>query len=449
VSFQLTPDQLRALDLQASAATHIMLYGGSRSGKTFMNIRTTLIRALACTSRHAVLRYRFNHVKQSVIYDTLPKVVDLCWPGLWKRAKLDKSDWFFALPNEESTGPYTTRWSEVWFGGLDDKERTEKILGLEFATIFMNECSQISWASRNMAMTRLAQKTARLRLRALYDCNPPSKGHWTYKLFIEKLSPDTRKALADPSLYNCMVMNPGGNRENISAEYFKELESLPERMRQRFLLGQFQSLDDSALWSLEGIEQARIDGELPDMQRVVVAVDPSGCSGDEDTRSDEIGIVVCGLGVDGNGYVLEDLSGRYGPSGWGKVVANAYDRHEADRVVAETNFGGAMVGEIIRAARPGTPFAEVKASRGKVARAEPIASLFDQGKVYLAGEFPELEDQMQAMTTAGYTGSKSPDRLDAMVWGLASMFPAMTRRDDATINRTASANRGHAGMKRR
>lgn len=435
--------------MQSSAAAHIMLYGGSRSGKTFLNVRTLIVRALACTSRHAALRYRFNHVKQSVVYDTLPKVIDTCWPGLWNKSKLDKSDWFLALPNEESSGPHTTKWSEIWFGGLDDKERTEKILGLEFATIFLNECSQISWASRNMAMTRLAQKTSRLRLKCLYDCNPPSKGHWTYKLFIEKQSPDTRRQLTDPSLYNSMVMNPDGNRENISREYFKELEALPERMRQRFLLGQFQSLDDSALWSLEGIEQARLDGELPDMQRIVIAVDPSGCSGDEDTRSDEIGIVVVGLGVDGKGYVLEDLSGRYGPHGWGKVVTNAFERHEADRVVAETNFGGAMVGEIIRAARPGTPFSEVKASRGKVARAEPIASLFDQGKAFLAGEFRELEDQLLAMTTAGYMGSRSPDRLDAMVWGLASIFTGMTRRDETTVHRAPPVNRGHSAVKRR
>lgn len=448
MTFQLTADQRLAMQMQGSDATHVMLYGGSRSGKTFINMRSVLLRAFACTSRHAVLRYRFNHVKQSVVYDTLPKVVDLCWPGAWANCKLDKSDWFFAMPSAESSGPATRRWSEVWFGGLDDKERTEKILGLEFATIFMNECSQISWASRNMAMTRLAQKTEKLRLKAFYDCNPPSKGHWTYKVFIEKRSPDTRRALPDPAMFNSMVMNPKGNRENISEAYFKELEALPDRMKQRFLLGQFQSLDDTALWTIEGIEQSRIDGELPDMQRIIIAVDPSGCAGDEDARSDEVGIVVCGLGTDGKGYVLEDLSGRYGPSQWGKIVTDAYERHEADRVVAETNFGGAMVGAIIRAARPGTPFSEVKASRGKVARAEPIASLFDQGKAIMAGEFPELEDQLCSMTTAGFMGAKSPDRADAMVWGLTSLFTSMTKPERVRPVRPI-VNLGHSAMKRR
>lgn len=438
MAFKLTADQLRAMDLQASDATHVMLYGGSRSGKTFLNLRTIMIRALAHKSRHAVLRFRFNHVKSSVIYDTLPKVMDLCFPGVADKCKLDKSDWFYRLPNG----------SEIWFGGLDDKERTEKILGQEYATIFLNECSQISWSARNMAMTRLAQNTP-LRLKALYDCNPPSKGHWTYRLFIEAVSPDTRKAVPDPSRYNAMLMNPAGNKQNLSEEYFRELEALPERMRLRFLLGQFQSIEDSALWTVDLLEQCRIDGELPDMQRIVIAVDPSGCAGDEDVRSDEIGIVVCGLGRDGKGYVLEDLSGRYGPADWGKVVADAFERHEADRVVAETNFGGAMVGEIVRAARPGTPFTEVRASRGKVARAEPISALFDQGKVVLSGSFPDLEDQMCAMTTAGYMGSKSPDRADAMVWGLASLFPGMTKKEPALIQRRPVVNLGHSNLKRR
>ncbi|MDM9629533.1 phage terminase large subunit [Rhizobium sp. S152] len=414
-----------------------MLYGGSRSGKTFINLRSILVRALAHRSRHAVLRYRFNHVKQSVVYDTLPKVLDLCFPGVAERSKLDKTDWFLGLPNG----------SEVWFGGLDDKERTEKILGQEYASIFLNECSQISWASRNMAITRLAQKTP-LRLKTYYDCNPPPKGHWTYKLFIEGVSPDTRKPVPYADQHVAMLMNPEGNKANLASGYLEQLQAMPERMRLRFLLGQFADDSDSALWSVELLEQSRLAGELPDMLRIIIAVDPSGCSGDEDTRSDEIGIVVCGLGVDGKGYIIEDLSGRYGPSGWGRVVADAFDRHEADRVVAETNFGGAMVGEIIRVARPGTPFTEVRASRGKVVRAEPIASLFDQGKVIMAGYFPEMEDQLLGMSTAGYTGSRSPDRADAMVWGVTSLFPALTKREaDPLVRRTVTSVTSNSALK--
>lgn len=435
-SFSLTPKQIEANRLLGSAATHSMLYGGSRSGKTFLIMRAIVMRALAHKSRHACLRYRFNHIKASIIYDTLPKVMELCFPGVADHCKLDKSDWFYTLPNE----------SEIWFGGLDEKERTEKILGQEYASLFLNECSQIPWTSRNMAITRLAQNTP-LRLRAFYDCNPPGDAHWTCRVFLHKLDPDTRKPLAEPDNYVATVMNPRDNLNNLPAEYLKELESLPERQRMRFLLGQFTSSLDNALWTVESIDNARHDGGLPDMQRIVIAVDPSGASGEEDKRSDEVGIVVVGLGVDGRGYVLEDLSGRHGPRQWGQIVATAFDRHDADCVVAEVNYGGAMVGEVMRTARPRTPFREVRASRGKWVRAEPVALLFDQKKAMLAGRFPELEDQMLSMTTAGYMGDRSPDRLDAAVWGLTELFPALARgkKKTAVVHQGASGYRPHAG----
>lgn len=387
-SFELTNRQQQANSLLGSPATHTMLYGGSRSGKTFLIIRALVTRALAHKSRHAVLRYRFNHLKGSVLYDTLPKVMELCFPGVADHCHLDKSDWFYTLPNQ----------SEIWFGGLDEKERTEKILGAEYASIFLNECSQIPWASRNMAMTRLAQQTP-LRLRAYYDCNPPSENHWTKRVFIDKIDPDTRQALKDPQNYTAMVMNPRDNEKNLPAEYIKELEDLPERMRRRFLLGQFGSAVSNALWTLEGLDSGRIlDGVVPELQRIVIGVDPSGCAGPEDTRSDEVGIVVAGLGVDGRAYVLEDLSGRFGPHQWGQIVASAFDRHQADCVVGETNYGGAMVQEVIKVARPMTPFKAVTASRGKVVRAEPVAALYGTpekvGKVSHVGIFARLEDQL-------------------------------------------------------
>ncbi len=329
---------------------------------------------------------------------------------------------------------------------MDEKERTEKILGQEYATLFLNECSQIPWSSRNIAITRLAQNTP-LRLRAYYDCNPPGDAHWTCRAFLHKLDPDTRKPLSDPDSFASIVLNPRDNLDNLPAEYLKQLESLPERQKQRFLLGQFTSALDNALWTLETLDKARHDGALPEMQRIVIAVDPSGASGEEDKRSDEVGIVVVGLGADGKGYVLEDLSGRFGPSQWGQIVATAFDRHEADCVVAETNYGGAMVGEVMRTARPRTPFREVHASRGKWVRAEPVALLFDQSKAMLAGRFPELEDQMISMTTAGYMGDRSPDRLDAMVWGLSELFPALARGKKKTtvIHQNAGGYHPHAG----
>jgi len=421
MTFHLTTKQDLAMDVLCGPARHILLFGGSRSGKTFLIVRAIVVRALAeAKSRHLIARFRFNAVKTSIVFDTLPAVMSTCWPDLVDKCKLDKSDWRYILPNG----------SEIWFGGLDDKERTEKILGNEYASIYANECSQITWAARVILVTRLAQKTNLLRLKAYYDCNPPSVGHWTNKLFIQGRSPDTREEIQNKEDYAAFgPMNPHDNAENIAPEYLAEMDNLPLRQRKRFRDGLFSDDSDNALWTIEIIEQCRFGGDdLPDMQRVVIGVDPSGCAGEEDKRSDEIGIVVCGLGTDGRGYVLEDLSGRYGPEGWGRIVAEAFDRHEADAVVAETNFGGDMVAAVIRSSRPGTPVRQVKATRGKVVRAEPISALFEQGKVYMDGSFPILEDQLCGMTTAGFIGEKSPDRADAMIWALTHMFPGITRR---------------------
>lgn len=411
--------QQEAADLLDSAATHCMLFGGSRSGKTFQILRAMTQRALDHNSRHAVLRFRFNHLKSSIIYDTFPKMTKLCFPrAAWK---LDKVDWFVRFENG----------SEIWFGGLDDKERTEKILGQEYASMFLNECSQIPLNSRDIAITRLAQNTP-LPLKMFYDCNPPSKRHWTYLYFIDKIHPARHQPLERPDNFVSLQVNPEHNRHNLPKEYFEQLEGLDERKRQRFLLGIFSDDDETALWTPAMLDNGRLlDRAPPEMQRIIIAVDPSGCSGPEDLRSDEVGIIVAGLGTDGRGYIMEDLSGRFGPEKWKTIVASAYDRHRADAVVAEVNYGGAMVGEVIRTASTlnGLPlaFREVTASRGKHVRAEPIAVLFGQGKVSLVGRFDELEHQLCAMTTAGYRGDRSPDRADAAIWALTAIFPAITR----------------------
>ena len=174
-----------------------MLFGGSRSGKTFLIVRQIITRALKTPdSRHTILRFRFNHVVNSVVYDTFPKVMKLCFPGV--EYKLDKQSWFFKFQNG----------AEIWFGGLDDKERTEKILGMEFASIYLNESSQISWQPVGIAITRLAQKVMQqiegrepklLKPRMFFDCNPPNKNHWTYQLFVLKRDPETCLLYTSPS----------------------------------------------------------------------------------------------------------------------------------------------------------------------------------------------------------------------------------------------------------
>lgn len=421
--FSLTPKQREAQQIFASGAKHVLLVGGSRSGKTFLIVRNKVLRALkAPESRHAMFRYRFNSIKSSVILDTFPKVMSVAYPGV--NYKLDRTDWYVTFDNG----------SQLWFGGLDDKERTEKILGMEFATIALNECSQIPYASRNMAMTRLAQQVTQkigedempMPTRMWYDENPPTKAHWTYKLFVEKVDPDTGEPLPNPEDYAYFFMNPRDNMENISQDYLQTLESLPARQRARFLDGKFGDAISGQLFDDVTIDTWRVtDGITPQFVRVVVAIDPSGAGDEDNADNDEIGIVVVGLGIDGNAYVLEDCSVKAGPATWGGVATAAFDRHEGDCIVGEINYGGAMVKHVVHSARPRTPFRQVTASRGKHVRAEPFSALYEQGKVRHVGRLTQLESELTAFTTYGYVGGRSPNRADALIWALAELFPSI------------------------
>lgn len=422
-TFKLTSKQKQANSLLAGDATHVMLFGGSRSGKTFALVRAVCVRAIkAPNSRHAIVRFRFNAVKNSVVYDTFPKVMQLCFPGV--KYTISKSDWYATIENG----------SEIWFAGLDDKERTEKILGMEFATIYANECSQIPYGSIETAVTRLAQKAQQdaigdlpaspLKPRVYYDCNPPSKAHWSYRLFREKRHPDTKEALHSPDNYVAMQINPMDNTDNLADGYLDTLKAMSARARKRFLDGEFADATPNALFPDENIDRWRItDGNLPDMVRIVVAVDPSGADDADNADNDAIGIVVAGLGNDGNAYLIEDLTVKAGPATWGKVATDAFDRHSADAIVGETNYGGAMVQHVIRTCRPRTNFIKVTASRGKVQRAEPFSALYEQGKVRHVGYLTELEDELAAFSTYGFTGEHSPNRADAAIWALAALFP--------------------------
>lgn len=424
MSFSLTLKQEEAQEILSGGATHGMLYGGSRSGKTFLHVRNVVLRALkASGSRHAILRFRFNHIKASIILDTFPKVMKLCFPGV--DYLLSKTDWYATLPNG----------SQIWFGGLDDKERTEKILGQEYATMYLNEASQIPKESRDMAATRLAQLAPLdgqpgqfLKPRMFYDCNPTNKMHWTYKMFIQKVDPDTKIALPHPEDYVNCKMNPEDNVENVSKTYMDQLRALSPRLRKRFLLGEFADATPNALFHDETIEMWRAgNDDIPEMVRIVVAVDPSGADDKNNTDNDAIGIVVAGLGIDGNAYVLEDCTVKAGPKVWGTVATTAYDRHAADVVVGETNYGGAMVNFVIQTCRPRTPFKIVTASRGKHIRAEPFSALYESGKVRHVGIFTEMEEEIVHFSTVGYVGTGSPNRADALFWALAELFPGMIK----------------------
>ena len=208
------------------------------------------------------------------------------------------------------------------------------------------------------------------------------------------------------------------NRGNLSPKFYKTIVSKYEgtRLGRQELLAEI--LDDvpGALWTRARLDENRRP-DHPDLYRVVVGVDPAGS---HKPNSDETGIVVVGAGIDDHGYTLADRSCRLSPEGWAKRVVDAFWEFQADRVVAEANFGGEMVEAVIHAVDSRVPVVLVRASRGKQQRAEPVATMDEQGRDHHVGSFPELEDQMCNFAPGKYEGS--PDRMDAKVWAYSYLF---------------------------
>jgi phage terminase large subunit len=415
--------------LLLSPAKHSLIYGGSRSGKTFLYCYAIATRALRSSgSRHAIFRRHGVAVKQSIGKDTMPKVLELAYDGAaveWK-----EQDGYFAFPNG----------SEVWLAGLDDKDRVDKVLGKEFATLYFNEASEIPYQSYLVAQTRLAQKVdvtagdgvgEPLPLKSYVDLNPTTESHWTYKLYVQGIEPESKKPLPKGN-YVYGVANPLDNAENLAPDYIESLKFLPEAQKRRFFLGEFSGDKADALWSRGSIKKLYVlnDAELPDFRRVVVAIDPAVST---ESGSNETGIVVTAIDAGGMGYVLADGSGVMKPEEWARKAITLYHYYKADAIVCENNQGGDLVEANIRGHAPDLPVKQVRATRGKYVRAEPIAALYARDRIRHAGDFEELENQQCNFTSdfdrkgQGY----SPDRVDALVWGFTELFPGLIddRRD--------------------
>jgi len=222
----------------------------------------------------------------------------------------------------------------------------------------------------------------------------------------------------------------------LEAERLHDKKTNPDRYA-HIWLGEYEPMALGAIWTRQVLHEGR-RLDPPPMKQIVVAVDPAVSSED---GSNEHGVVVCGLGEDGRGYLLDDVSLKGTPRQWADRAIAALDKWEADAIVVEINQGGDMVKHTLNSARPGVSVREVRATRGKHVRAEPISSLYSFGKISHVGTFPELEDQMCKMTAAGYEGEGSPDRCDAMVWGFTELFPSMTKK---TTKKTDA--RGRPGL---
>ena len=232
---------------------------------------------------------------------------------------------------------------------------------------------------------------------------------------IKELAKDKTTHLTNGTSYE--------NRDNLADAFFDEIIKMYEgtRLGRQELNAEILEDIEGALWTSAMIERNRVK-ELPNMKRIVVAVDPAVTSNED---SDETGIIVCGLGEDDKGYVLDDLTGIYTPNQWAMKTIYAYEKWEADKVIAEVNQGGDLVESNIRTVNPSVSYKAIRAYKGKYVRAEPVAALTEQNRTKFHGSFAKLEDELTGWDAT--MSKQSPNRLDAMVYGFTEL---MLKKED-------------------
>lgn len=320
----------------------------------------------------------------------------------WQHDK-DVSGKLMGLPSYEPSKRRLT-WGNGAIATLFSAEEPERLRGPQHDAIWADELAawknaQDAW---DMAMFGLRLGT-----------NPQVMVSTTPKPI-----PLLRALLKDPTT-EVTRATTHSNQANLADAFLAQIVKKYEgtRLGRQELAGELLEEAEGALWNRAMIERARLKGPLPEFKRVVVAVDPAVTAKAE---SNLTGIVAAALGVDGRGYILSDSSDRYSPDAWARKAVTQFDTLKADRIVAEGNQGGELVRHTIQSVRPNVPVTIVHASRGKQARAEPIAALYEQGRVSHAAAFSELEDQMCTWEPLG--DQPSPDRIDAMVWALTSLM---------------------------
>lgn len=215
--------------------------------------------------------------------------------------------------------------------------------------------------------------------------------------------------------------------DDMEKERQHDYDNNPDRYA-HIWLGEYEPQAVGAIFSRQIIHENRRAAMSCERERTVIAVDPAVTSPETNASGnpDEHGIVVCALGADQRGYLLEDGSMHGAPHQWATRAVALYDKWDADAIVIEKNQGGDMCRYTLETVRKGIRIIEVTATRGKHVRAEPISALYSLGSISHVGTFPEIENQLCLFTSSGYNGDKSPDRAEATIWGFTELFPKLT-----------------------
>lgn len=377
--------------LYTADTRYIYLWGGRGSGKSFAV--ADFVSRLTYESGHKILftRYTATSASKSII------------PEFVEKLKLNGSEDDFKVTNDKVINVHTG--SEIIFTGIKTSSgnQTANLKSLQGITTWVYEEFEEHPDEDSFDTIDLSIREDKIQNRVILISNALHKESWQYRRFF-----------LNPQDTTLIYTTYEDNRDNLNEQFLKMADWTKAnnlaKYNKNFLGHHYEDSDDS-LWNWDIIRY----GAGENYERIVVAIDPAVTS---NANSDETGIIVCAKKGD-KGYVLEDKSGVYTPNEMGRIATSLYHKWKADRVVAEVNQGGDMVEAILRNIDKTVSYKGVRASRGKVTRAEPIVSLYEQGLVYHATKHPELELQM---TTWNPTSQTSPDRIDALVWGLSELM---------------------------
>jgi len=389
-------DKYQPLFYEEPQNRYFLITGGRGSGKSWT--LSLFLLNLTYEEGHVILFTRWTLT--SAFISIIPEFID-------KIDLMNKAEDFEITQSEiinKATG------SKILFRGIKTSQgtATANLKSIAGVTTFIIDESEELMDEDVFDRIDLSIRAVNKPNRVILVMNPSYKSHWIYNRFVKYPREDTKY------IHTTYL----DNQNNLSPSFIAQAERTRTENLHRYnhlFLGHWLEDAEGMLWNRQIIERLRM-ANPPQLERIVVSVDPAASA---NLESDETGIVVAGKNSKGNGYVLEDLSGKYSPSQWAAVAVKAFERWNADCIVAEKNMGGDMVESVLRSQNTTARIKLVNATKGKYVRAEPIYSLYEQNKIYHIGQFPILENQM---ITFDPDKGKSPDRVDAMVWAFTELL---------------------------
>jgi PBSX family phage terminase large subunit len=378
--------------------TRYFLLTGSRGSAKSFHVSTALLH-LTYEKGHIILFTRWTLV--SAYISIIPEFIQ----------KIEELNRFedFEITQTEITNRVTG--SKILFKGIKTSQgtATANLKSIAGVTTFVLDEAEELVDEDIFDRIDLSIRTKGMTNRVVIVMNPSYKSHWIYKRFLAKGKQHNTCYIHTTYLDNAI---------NLSASFLEQANRVKQENQLRYehlFLGKWLEDAEGLLWNRAMIARAFID-VAPKLKRIVVSIDPAVTATSE---SDETGIIVCGRDQNDNGYILEDLSGKYSPNEWAIIAVKSVERWSADCIVAEKNQGGDMVESVLRSQGAKHRVKLVTATKGKFVRAEPVYSLYEQNRIFHVGNLSILESQM---VTFNPDKGKSPDRVDALVWGLTELM---------------------------